>query len=177
MATSYRQSFIETQGGLKNVFAHKIFCGWDYSIATKEGADLKATTIFNELKELLSTSKTDSSKVPFKKKFWTFCIQLACHLIILVLLGVIAFTMWELLDKYNTSSEKDNDKAIVTSVVITIIMNLVPLVFTWIVKYEDYKNPKTTLYVSLMRTFLLEVVVVGVLLGYWLENKQDIVSM
>lgn len=50
MAKSYRRSFIETQGGLKNVYAHKIFCGWDYSIATQEAADLKSSSIYNELK-------------------------------------------------------------------------------------------------------------------------------
>lgn len=50
MARSYRRSFIETSGGLKNVYAHKVFCGWDYSIATKEGAQLKSNAIYNELK-------------------------------------------------------------------------------------------------------------------------------
>ena len=49
MARSYRKTFIETTGDLKNIFAHKIFCGWDFSIATNEGAALKSKSIFNEL--------------------------------------------------------------------------------------------------------------------------------
>lgn len=49
-ARSYRRSFIETEGGLKNVFANKIFCGWDYNIATKDAANLKTKAIYNELK-------------------------------------------------------------------------------------------------------------------------------
>nr|CAD7457265.1 unnamed protein product [Timema tahoe] len=50
MATSYRRSFIETSGGLQNVFSHKVFCGWDFSIATVEAATLKSKNIYNELK-------------------------------------------------------------------------------------------------------------------------------
>lgn len=52
-AKSYKRSFIETEGGLKNVFANKIFCGWDYNIATKGAADLKSKAIHNELKVLI----------------------------------------------------------------------------------------------------------------------------
>lgn len=50
MARSYRHSFIETKGGLKNVLSHKIFCGWDYQIATKETAELKSSSIYQDLK-------------------------------------------------------------------------------------------------------------------------------
>jgi len=38
---------------LKNVFANKIFCGWDYNIATKDAADLRTKAIYNELKVVL----------------------------------------------------------------------------------------------------------------------------
>lgn len=50
MARSYRRTFIETAGGLKNVVTHKVFCGWDFSIATGEAAALKSKSIYNELK-------------------------------------------------------------------------------------------------------------------------------
>lgn len=50
MASSYRRNFIETEGGLKNVFAHKVFCGWDYGIATKKAADLKSSSLYLEMK-------------------------------------------------------------------------------------------------------------------------------
>ena len=50
MARSYNKTYIETRSGLNNVFAHKIFCGWDYSIATNKAANLKMSAIYNELK-------------------------------------------------------------------------------------------------------------------------------
>lgn len=55
MAHSYRRNFIETEGGLHNIFAHKVFCGWDYSIATKEAAVLKSSSLYVELKVRLQS--------------------------------------------------------------------------------------------------------------------------
>lgn len=49
-STAYKRSFIETEGGLKNIFGQKVFCGWDYSIATREAAELKSHSIYHELK-------------------------------------------------------------------------------------------------------------------------------
>lgn len=70
MARSYRRNFIETEGGLKNVFALKVFCGWDYSIATQEAAKLKSSSLYLELKvsELLnfpikSSEETAASQI------------------------------------------------------------------------------------------------------------------
>lgn len=54
MARSYKTSFIETSSGLKNVYANKIFCGWDFSIATAEAASLKSISIYNEIKVIIS---------------------------------------------------------------------------------------------------------------------------
>lgn len=50
MASSYRRNFIETEGGLKNAYALKVFCGWDYSVATRKAADLKSSSLFLEMK-------------------------------------------------------------------------------------------------------------------------------
>lgn len=77
-AKSYRRSFIETEGGLKNVFANKIFCGWDYNIATKGAADLKIKAIYNELKVnicvILSSCSRKANQINFKCKIQYICM-------------------------------------------------------------------------------------------------------
>lgn len=45
-----------------------------------------------------------------------------------------------------------------------------------IYRYEDYKNPRIALYITLFRTFLLEVIVVGVLITFWLTHSEEDVS-
>ena len=49
MAGSYRRTFIETAGDVKDIFFNKVFCGWDFGIATSDAADLKSNSIYNEL--------------------------------------------------------------------------------------------------------------------------------
>jgi hypothetical protein len=49
MARSYRRTFIETAGDVKDIFCHKVFCGWDFGIANHDAADLKSHSIYNEL--------------------------------------------------------------------------------------------------------------------------------
>jgi hypothetical protein len=49
MARSYRRTFIETEGDVKDKFSNKVFCGWDFGITTYDAADLKSSSIYNEL--------------------------------------------------------------------------------------------------------------------------------
>lgn len=48
--------------------------------------------------------------------------------------------------------------------------------FLPIFRCEDYKDPRTALNITLIRTFLLELVVVGVLITFWLSHSGDEVS-
>lgn len=50
MAKTYRKNFIETAGGLKNVYANKVFCSWDFNIADEKAANLNSQIIYHELR-------------------------------------------------------------------------------------------------------------------------------
>lgn len=43
-------------------------------------------------------------------------------------------------------------------------------------RYEDYKNPRAALYITLARTFLLSTIIMGVLLAFWIVNTSEDVS-
>lgn len=98
-------------------------------------------------------------------------MQITCHLVILLVLAGTARLLWLLLEKQR---RPDALSPVVVSILITLLMNLGPLIFTWVVRFEDYASPRTTLYVSLGRTFLLEIVVLGVLLFFWLNNHDQV---
>ncbi|KAF5294394.1 hypothetical protein FQR65_LT10759 [Abscondita terminalis] len=175
MARSYRQSFIETRGGLKNNFAHKIFCGWDYSIATQEAADLKSSSIYQELKELLGDSLRTVKKLTCLQRFYTFVVQIVCNCIILLLLSGTGYLLWMLTKQQNSNIMESTSSSIgvLLAIIINVIMLFFPMLFSFIVEYEDYKNPRVTLYITLLRTFLLKVVVVGVFLAFWLIHSRN----
>ncbi|KRT78210.1 hypothetical protein AMK59_7713, partial [Oryctes borbonicus] len=167
MAKSYRKSFIETMGGLQNVFAHKIFCGWDYSIAKEEASILRSSAIYTELKELLSDYIKSSENRGFAEKSLVYGMQLTAHLFVFGLIGTTGFLMWTLLEQHRM---EDNDKsnantvAVLTAVIINIIMLLFPLIFRVIGSYEGYKSPRVMVVVAFLRTLMLEIVVVGILI-------------
>ncbi|XP_065161107.1 transmembrane channel-like protein 7 [Atheta coriaria] len=94
MMRSYRVNFIETKGGLKNIFAHKVFCTWDFSIATENASRLKSSAIYHEFKELLEEELRSHEQLSCKSKFFTFMLRLAGHLLVLVVVGASGYGIW-----------------------------------------------------------------------------------
>ncbi|KAH1026264.1 transmembrane channel-like protein 7 isoform X2 [Dendroctonus ponderosae] len=166
-AKSYRRSFIETEGGLKNVFANKIFCGWDYNIATKDAADLKIKAIYNELKELIGETKRHKKKSTFYDKFLVYAVQCCMNVVVLCLIMGTAAAVWYFLQ--NVTSDRGT-RIIMAPIFVNGVMTLMPMFLSFIIRYEDYKNPKITLYLTLGRTFVLGAVTIAVIVTYWLQN-------
>lgn len=167
VAVSYRKSFIETEGGLKNVYAYKIFCGWDFSIATKEAAKLKSSAIYHELKELLSDNEYKNAQYSSILKAWNFVVHFMAHAIIFSLLMLTGYLIWFLLEKHRL----ELINPILVPIIITLINNVLPIFFSVVIRFEDYKNPRLKLNISLLRRTLLSFTIVGVLGAYWLINS------
>ncbi|XP_044272315.1 transmembrane channel-like protein 5 [Tribolium madens] len=165
VAQSYRRTFIETKGGLQNVFANRIFCGWDFGIATKEAAHLKSLGIFNELKELLNEERRDDEDKTCIYKFWTYSTQIVANILILVIIAGVGWLTWVLLENYG---HEDGANVLVTTIVVNVILMVLPSIFHYVATYEDYENPRTALYITLIRTYLLGSVIIGSILSFWL---------
>lgn len=97
MARSYRHSFIETAGGVPNLYALKIFCSWDFSITNHKAAQLKHMNIYNELQEVLNDIHHQPLAPTRVQAFWTICTQLTAHILVLCMLAGIGFGLWTLL--------------------------------------------------------------------------------
>ncbi|XP_069692484.1 transmembrane channel-like protein 7 isoform X2 [Periplaneta americana] len=174
MARSYRKTFIETAGDLKNVFAHKVFCGWDFSTATNEAAVLKSKSIYNDLKELLEDLKKDEDELSCQSKFFLFLSRFLLNVFVTVLLGCTGLLMWFLLRGgigTGSATALHHGATMVMPLIITVLMMVSPVLFSWLARHEDYSNPRTALFVTLTRTFLMEIVVIGVVVGFWLTYK------
>ncbi|KAL1497386.1 hypothetical protein ABEB36_008365 [Hypothenemus hampei] len=166
-ARSYKRSFIETEGGLKNAFANKIFCGWDFNIATKDAAELKSKAIFSELKELIWDFAKTKRKKSCYERFLVVSVRIFANILILSLTACTGAALWYFLE--NVSVDGDM-RVLLAPIFINSIMTLMPMLLSFVVKYEDYKDPKTALYMTLSRTFLLGTINIAVLVTYWLKN-------
>lgn len=98
MARSYRRSFIETSGGVHNIFAHKIFCCWDFGISNKKSADLKHQTIFNDLQETLNEFYHTPEEPTKLQSMYIILGQITAHALVFVMLAGLGVGMWAALN-------------------------------------------------------------------------------
>ncbi|XP_044760609.1 transmembrane channel-like protein 5 [Coccinella septempunctata] len=167
VANSYRKSFIETEGGLRNVFAHKIFCGWDFGIATREAADLKSTAIYNELKEFLSEIDLECEEISLLRRIKRKFILLTSNVIILVLYTSIGVFLWFILQKHT----EQKIGPVVIAVTANVFNVIIPILLTKISRYENYRSQKNAIGITLIRSFILGCVIVGTLVTFWLIHS------
>lgn len=94
MARSYRKSFIETSGGFENLYAHSIFCSWDFGISSRKAAQLKHTSIYNELRELLHDMYDSFDDQTTLSRFWMIAVQITAHVLVFGMLGGLGVGLW-----------------------------------------------------------------------------------
>ncbi|XP_057323077.1 transmembrane channel-like protein 5 isoform X1 [Microplitis mediator] len=167
VSKSYRKCFIETSGGIHNLYANKIFCGWDYNITSYKAASLRSSSIYRELKELLAETDTcnDSSCLA---RFYKFFIQFIVNCLVIMAIIGTGVLIWTLLNSHKP--EKTNLLSLLTiPLVITIITSIFPVIISQLVKIENYKNKRNALFVTMIRIYSMTVIVIGTLLVYWLS--------
>lgn len=170
MARSYRKSYIETSGGVRNMYAHKIFCSWDFGISNLRAAQLKHTSIHNELKEVLHDITSCKESISRLRHFWIICAQITAHLLIFGMLAGLGVGIWILLQNFGEANESSPWTTLYLSILVNITIMFFQNVFAWIARMEDYGSPRRVLHITLLRNFLLEAVIVGVLVFFWLTK-------
>lgn len=172
MARSYRKSFIETAGVEPNLYAHKIFCSWDFSISNSNAAQLKHNSIYNELQEIINDLHHASEKPTRLQAFWTFTTQCTAHVLVFCMLGGLGLGLWALLQIIgDLPVDSSSFAALYVTFIVNITLLVLQTVFAWIAGLEDYKSAKLSLHVTLFRNYLLEMLIVGVLLVFWLTRN------
>jgi len=89
------------------------------------------------------------------------------------MLAGLGVGMYAALNSIGDNSESSNISALYVSFGITLTILVLQLFFTWIAKMEDYKSSRTTLHITLMRNYLLDLVIIGVLVVFWLTKNQN----
>ncbi|XP_046385265.1 transmembrane channel-like protein 5 [Ischnura elegans] len=182
-AKAYRKSYIETGCVVKHMYSHKLFCGWDFGIATEQGAQLKRQSILNEFKELLHEEAEkvlkEQNPTSCMESLMTFSLRLITNFLFFLVICSTGLLVWVLLSIHKTwdvagdpvdVKVKSHPPTITVSLLVTLILLLVPMFFSYMTRWERFRSPRMALYVTLWRTFGLEVVVVCVLLGFWLHS-------
>ncbi|KAK6642957.1 hypothetical protein RUM43_004459 [Polyplax serrata] len=171
VAVTYRKCYIETSGGMNNTFSNKILCGWDFSIANRQAADLKSKSIYIEVKELLDEVSRSKRKKSCAYTFYTTAISFSLNGILLFLLGIGGMYSWKYLDQQMTKA--DTATTMMMWLILTLVIAVAPVLFSLITNIEGFESQSSALYMTLIRTFTLYAVVVAVVVAYRLNRSTE----
>uniref|UniRef100_A0A8D8DI82 Transmembrane channel-like protein 5 n=1 Tax=Culex pipiens TaxID=7175 RepID=A0A8D8DI82_CULPI len=173
MARSYKISFIEASGAVHNVLTHKIFCSWDFGVANEKAAQLKHANIYQELREYLAAMNRAERASGRWQKLRSTALHATAHLIVLTLIAGVSFGLWMLLKQFGGTKHFDTWSALYVSIATNVTMLVFHYIFQFISKIEDYHRSSTALNINLLRNFLLQLCIVGVLMFYWLTRPYE----
>ncbi|XP_059413260.1 transmembrane channel-like protein 5 isoform X1 [Carassius carassius] len=94
------------------------------------------------------------------------CISHSCAY---VLLQAFSFN-------HNPNDLRAEASTLLLPVVVSLINLIVPLLYSLISKIESYPNPRTKIYISIIRNVILKMSVLGILCFYWLNFVPDNIS-
>ncbi|CAH2106789.1 unnamed protein product [Euphydryas editha] len=173
-ADSYRRNFIEPAGGggggsaVRAALATKLFCGWDFGVASPRAAALAARALYHEFRELLN----EQNKKKEVSSIWTKIRQRLTNIVITaIVLGFIfgiLYGLWLLLSVEDLTDNRE----IYISLIITAVTAVCPIMLHFIVKLEFY-TARTALYVTLARTWLLDIGILMLLLVFWVQSDKS----
>ncbi|XP_035791372.1 transmembrane channel-like protein 6 [Anopheles albimanus] len=170
MGRSYRISFIEASGTVQNILTHKIFCSWDYGIANEKAARLKHVTIRHELVEQLAQRNRPPPVAGRWQHLRSTALHALAHGTVLALIGGVAASVWALLVRFGESEHFAAWSALYVSLLSNVTRLAFGRVFRMLGKVERYRQVATQLNIQLLRDFLLQLTIVGVLLAFWLTR-------
>ncbi|KOB75454.1 Tmc6 protein, partial [Operophtera brumata] len=130
----------KTSSALSHVFANKVFCGWDFGVTAPRAAALNAHTIYNEFKELLSEQNKKQASLSFCTKLGQRLTNIVVTGLVLGCIGGVLYGLWALLARE-----------------------------AWELQLSllEFYEPRTALYVTLARTWLLDIGILALLFVFW----------
>ncbi|XP_039754455.1 transmembrane channel-like protein 3 [Pararge aegeria] len=170
-AYSYRRNFIEPSGGhsaFSHLLAAKLFCGWDFGIASPAGAALAAHALYLEFKELLNERNRNQMATSVWVRAWQRMANVLVTMLVLAIIVGIQYGLWLLL----AVEELTDNREIYISLAITAVVGVCPMLLSFIVKLEYYEA-RTAFYVTLARTWLLDIGTLVILLVYWSRSGDE----
>lgn len=173
LTRSYKQNYIETSIGVKDVYCAKVFSAWDFSIASREAAMLKSRSIYNELKELLSMERRAVEAPPtWGIRIGKFLARVTINLVIIAIMVGSGALVYHLLSKKSLETDVPVLGEMTVSLTVGTLCFVLPTLFLALSRLEFIERVQTRLYLNLTRVTLAKMVLLGVLMYFWLASKQ-----
>ncbi|XP_049323755.1 transmembrane channel-like protein 5 isoform X2 [Astyanax mexicanus] len=183
MASSFQKNFVLTAGPT-NGGAWRLLCSWDFSVVNEKAIQNHKNNLGIQLKESLSERLQGKAVVSVSARLQQLSLQLLAWLLSLGLaLGSCAAIYFlqlnqkQLVPSVSGSGDVEAEAAtLLVPVVVSLINLIIPLLYSVINKMEQYNNPRTDVYIIILRNVLLKMSILGILCYYWLNEVPSTVD-
>ncbi|KAJ8413588.1 hypothetical protein AAFF_G00080950 [Aldrovandia affinis] len=179
VARSFQKNFVLSTTGS----AWRLLCSWDFSITSEKAIRQRKNNLRVQLKESLS-ERSQRAHISTSAKLKQFGIHLGTWLISTALALASCAAIYYL-GLYNLEVIKDSQDSIsllteastlLLPFVVSLINLIIPLLYSLINKTEKYSNPRTQIYVIILRNVFLKMGILGILCYYWMYNVPTTIS-
>ncbi|XP_017272464.1 transmembrane channel-like protein 7 [Kryptolebias marmoratus] len=171
-ATGFKRSLVQNEDCFQS-FCNKIFAGWDFCITNKTTAKLKKSIMLNELRIDLEEERV-RQKIAERSRTERLRIYFIRFVLNVFVIGVLAACFYSIYLATSLSQDAEMNKKKVNflmdliteylpSIVITLANFITPVLFSFIINFEDY-SPSFEIRFTLMRCVFMRLTSIGVLL-------------
>ncbi|XP_035258703.1 transmembrane channel-like protein 5 isoform X1 [Anguilla anguilla] len=171
MARSFQKNFVLSASG--NAWC--LLCSWDFSITNVKAIRQRQNNLRVQLKESLS-EKNQGFHMTMSEKLKQFGIHLGTWFISTGLAAASCAAIYFLCLGYLDSIKDSQDSSLLTEAstlllpfVVSLINLVIPLLYSLLSKIEKYSNPRTQIYVIILRNVFLKMGILGILCYYWMK--------
>ncbi|NXI22482.1 TMC7 protein, partial [Sterrhoptilus dennistouni] len=154
-------------------YCNKVFAGWDFCITDPNAARLKHRSLQYELQTDLQEErlKQKIAERSMEEKLRIYSFRVFINIIVIAILSGCFYSIYRVtVFSQENSSDSDNANSLVNllvqylpSIVITLANFIAPLIFSTLIRFEDY-TPAFEIKMTLLRCVFLRLASIGVLL-------------
>ncbi|NWV84244.1 TMC7 protein, partial [Dasyornis broadbenti] len=154
-------------------YCNKVFAGWDFCITDPNAARLKHRSLQCELQTDLQEEKLKQkiAERTMEEKLRIYSLRIFINIIVLAILSGFFYSIYRVtVFSQENSNDIDNVNSQINllvqylpSIVITLANFMGPLIFSFLIRFEDY-TPAFEIQLTLMRCVFLRLANIGVLL-------------
>ncbi|XP_041943561.1 transmembrane channel-like protein 5 isoform X1 [Alosa sapidissima] len=156
--------------------AWRLLCSWDFSILNEKAIHSFQKKLFIQIKESLSDT-TEKTVLSTPDRLRNVSLHLAAWLLYIGLAFVSCAAVY-VLSTYNLEIKvalhardlKSEAFFLFLPILVSFINLVIPLLYAFISRLENYENLRAKLYAGLARDVLLKMSILGILCYYWLTD-------
>ncbi|XP_068002944.1 transmembrane channel-like protein 7 [Melanerpes formicivorus] len=168
----FKQNLVHAEDQFQT-YCNKVFAGWDFCITDPNAARLKHRSLLYELQTDLEEErqKQKIAERTMKEKLRIYSLRIFINIIVIAVLSGCFYSIYEATvfsqEKSNGVSNENFQANLLVqylpSIVITLANFIAPLIFSFLITFEDY-SPAFEIKLTLLRCVFVRLANIGVLL-------------